>query len=132
MVEFGLASMANIYSALAAGVLLLHLIFILWVIFGALIARARPTLRWFHIACLVWGILVEVLPWPCPLTVLETWLENQAGVESYQDGFILHYLDALVYPNIPPLLLTSVGIAVCVLNLVVYARAWHSERHRSR
>jgi len=135
MVDFrgdGLVSMANIYSAVAAGVLFLHVIFILWVIFGALIARSRPTLRWFHIASLVWGILVDVLPWPCPLTLLETWLENQAGVEPYQGGFLLHYLDALVYPNISPLLLTIVGVAVCVLNLAMYARAWHAGRHRSR
>jgi len=113
--------MTDIYSALAAGVLGLHALFILWVTFGALLACSRRTLRRFHIACLVWGILVEVLPWPCPLTVLENWLESQAGVEPYRGGFLLHYLDALVYPNISPLLLTVAGVVVCVLNLALYA-----------
>lgn len=125
-----LAFMTDIYSALASSVLGLHLLFILWVIFGALVARSRPLLRWVHITCLIWGILIEVLPWPCPLTLLENWLENRAGVEPYQGGFLLHYLDSLVYPNISPALLTVVGVAVCSLNLALYARVlpWGSNR----
>jgi len=124
--------MTGLYSALAVGVLGLHLLFILWVIFGALIARSRALLRWLHIACLVWAILVEVLPWACPLTFLENWLESQAGVQPYQGGFLLHYLDALVYPNISPLLLTVVAVVICVFNLAVYGRVWLRRRRRSR
>jgi hypothetical protein len=105
---------------MAVGVLLLHLVFILWVIFGAIVARRRPLLRWLHITCLLWGILIELFPWSCPLTVLENWLEARAGVAPYQGGFLLHYLDALVYPNISPLALTIAGIVVCALNLVFY------------
>ena len=112
-------------------VLGLHALFILWVALGALVARSRPKLRRVHIACLLWGILVEVLPWPCPLTLLENWLETRAGVEPYRGGFLLHYLDALVYPNISPLLVTAVGVAVCILNLAVYARALFPRRDRS-
>jgi len=66
---------------------------------------------------------VEVLPWPCPLTVLENWLETQAGVQPYTGGFLLHYLDALVYPNISSTLLTVAGVVVCALNLAFYAGA---------
>jgi hypothetical protein len=127
-----LTSVTVVYSALAAGVLSLHVLFILWVTFGALIARSRPLLRWVHITCLIWGILIEVLPWPCPLTLLENWLENRAGVAPYQGGFLLHYLDALVYPNIPPVLLTAAGIVVCTLNLALYARTLLGGRNRSQ
>src|SRR5271166_1908020 len=90
----------NFYSALAISVLFLHALYILWVVFGALLTRSRPLLRWLHIASLLWGILTEVLPWPCPLTLLENWLEGRGGIEPYQGGFLLHYLDKLVYPNI--------------------------------
>src|SRR5438128_8169757 len=48
------------------------------------------------------GTLVEILPWTCPLTWAENFLETRAGIAPYQGGFLLHYLDALVYPNIPP------------------------------
>jgi len=52
---------SGFYSALAIAVLL-HALFILWVIFGALLTRSRPVLRWLHIGSLLWGILTEVLP----------------------------------------------------------------------
>jgi len=110
------------YSALATAVLFLHALFILWVIFGALLTRSRPILRWLHIASLIWGILTEVLPWPCPLTLLENWLEGRAGIEPYQGGFLLHYLDKLVYPDISANVLTIAGVVVCLSNLALYVR----------
>jgi hypothetical protein len=119
----------NFYSALAISVLFLHALFILWVVFGALLTRARPILRWLHIAALVWGILTELLPWPCPLTVLENWLEGKAGVEPYQGGFLLHYLDKLVYPDISSTMLTMAGVIICALNLGFYGRQiWIARR----
>ena len=69
-------------------------------VFGAVFTRSRPILRGLHIVSLIWGILTELLPWPCPLTMLENWLEQKAGVEPYQGGFLLHYMDKLVYPDI--------------------------------
>jgi hypothetical protein len=110
------------YSALAVSVLLLHALFILWVVFGALLTRSRPILRWLHIASLVWGILTELLPWPCPLTVLENLFEAKAGVEPYQGRFLIHYLDKLVYPDISATVLTVAGVVICVLNLAFYGR----------
>ena len=118
----GAAISSSFYSALAIFVLFLHALFILWVIFGAFLAHARPTLRWLHITSLVWGILTELLPWPCPLTVLETWLEAKAGIEPYQGGFLLHYLDKLVYPDISSATLTLAAVIVCGLNLAFYVR----------
>jgi hypothetical protein len=111
-----------VYSALAAVILGLHLLFILWIVFGAVVTRRRPLLRRLHLTSLAWGILIEILPWTCPLTWAENWLETQAGIAPYQGGFLLHYLDALVYPNIPPGLLTGLGVAVCAVNLGVHAR----------
>jgi len=52
----------TIYILLAALVLALHLLFIAWVVFGALLTRRRPLLRWLHLGSLVWGVLVEILP----------------------------------------------------------------------
>jgi len=112
---------ANLYTALAATALFLHALFILWVIFGALFTRQRPILRRLHIASLIWGILTQLLPWPCPLTLLENWCEAKAGVVPYQGGFLLHYLDKLVYPDISATVLTVAGVTICLLNLGFYA-----------
>ena len=119
----------NFYSALATTVLFLHGLFIFWVIFGALLVRSRPILRWLHIASLVWGILTELLPWPCPLTFLEDWLERRAGIKLYQGGFLLHYLDKLVYPNISANVLTIVAVVVCLSNLAFYGRQMWISRY---
>ena len=121
---------ANFYSGLAVCVLLLHMLFILWVVFGALLTRFRPVLRWLHIASLVWGILTELLPWPCPLTLLENWFEARAGVEPYHGGFLLHYLDKLIYPDISAIFLTIAGVLVCSANILFYAREFWTARMR--
>jgi hypothetical protein len=123
-------SVPNIYRMLAVSTLVLHGLFILWVIFGALVTRSRPLLRWLHIASLVWGILTELLPWPCPLTLLENWFETKARVEPYRGGFLLHYLDKLVYPDISATLLTVVGVLICTVNVLLYARQFRTTRMR--
>ena len=102
-------------------------------VFGAVFTRSRPILRGLHIVSLIWGILTELLPWPCPLTMLENWLEQKAGVEPYQGGFLLHYMDKLVYPDISVTVLTGAGVLVCAFNLAIYAgRAWRVSPHNQR
>jgi Protein of Unknown function (DUF2784) len=110
--------------------MVLHALFILWVIFGAAVTGRHALLRWLHIASLFWGIWIEAGPWPCPLTQLENWLELRAGVDSYTGGFLLHYLDRIVYPDIPPLWLTEPAVVVAIVNVGVYARRYHRARKR--
>jgi hypothetical protein len=63
------------------------------------------------------------------LTLLENWLEGNAGVEPAQGGFLLHYLDKLVYPDISSTMLTIAAVIICVLNLAFYGRqAWIAGR----
>jgi hypothetical protein len=119
----------KVFHLLAVGALVLHLLWIVWVAFGALRTRNRPVLRFLHIASLTYGILIETLPWPpCPLTILEQYLEVRAGVTPYQGSFLVHYLEAVIYPNIPERLLVACAVAVCVFNLSVYV-ARYRKRH---
>lgn len=105
---------------LASCVLALHLVWILWVIFGAFWSRGRPFLTGFHILSLVWGIIVELSTLPCPLTMAEQFFEQQAGTASYSGAFLMHVLDRVVYPDISESTLVVAGVAVCVANLAVY------------
>lgn len=107
-------------------VLCVHLAWIAFVIFGALFTRGRPLWTALHILALLWGIIVETGPWPCPLTLAEQYFEVRAGLAAYQGSFVLHCLDATVYPNLPALAVTLAGVAVCVFNLAVYARRLRS------
>jgi len=118
-------------EALASLVLAVHLIWILWVIFGAFCTRGHILLTVFHVLSLVWGITVELSPLPCPLTVTEQLFEQQAGVEAYRGPFLLHLLDRLIYPDVPERLLVGVGVAVCAVNLGVYIRRYWRYRSKS-
>ncbi len=100
--------------------LLIHLAWIVFVTFGAFWTRGRPVWSAIHILALLWGIVVEVSPWPCPLTLAENYFEAGPGAAPYHGGFLLHYLDAIVYPNLPDWLITAAGVAVCGFNLGVY------------
>ncbi|HWG49209.1 MAG TPA: DUF2784 domain-containing protein [Candidatus Acidoferrales bacterium] len=112
------------YAAISIIILLLHLVFILWVILGATFTGKRPRLAAIHLLSLIWGLLVEILPWTCPLTFAENWLEQRAGVTPYRGGFLLHYLDAMVYPNVPPIALTIAAVLVFAANVGIYWRRW--------
>jgi len=103
------------WGVLATVILAVHLTWIVWVIFGWLVARNRPVLRWLHFASLIYGIFIETAPWPCPLTLLEQWLESKGGAAVYREPFLIHYLEALVYPDVPERVLVSVAVAVCRL-----------------
>ncbi len=117
----------QLYRALAVAVLAFHLLWVGWVIFGTLVTRRRRALRVFHIASLVYSIFIEIAPWPpCPLTLLEQWLEARAGLTSYHGSFLLHYLDMVVYPNVPVNLLIACAVAICAFNLGIYV--WRYRR----
>ena len=111
-------------EALAVAALTLHLAWILWVIFGAQITRGRPWLGRFHILSLIYSIVIEVAVMPCPLTRLEQWSQARAGISSYEGDFLVHYLDKVIYPDIPYTLLVPAAVVVCAFNLGVYVRRW--------
>jgi len=101
-------------------VLALHLVWILFVMTGACFTGKRPKLTAFHLASLLWGIVVETGPWPCPLTLAENFLEVRAGIVPYSGSFLVHYLGLIVYPNLSVRLITTCAVAVCAANLAVY------------
>lgn len=119
-------------ALLAALILAVHLVWLALVIFGALWTRGRPVWSALHILALVWGVIVEVSPWPCPLTLAEQYFEGRFGRPLYQGGFLLHYLDAIVYPNLAVWLVTSAGVAICALNLGIYYRRFRKFRGLKR
>jgi hypothetical protein len=113
------------YQTLAVAALTAHLAWILWVLCGWLLIRNRPLLRRVHILSLIYSILIETLPLPCPLTLAEQWLQGRSGMHPYQQPFLVHYLNALIYPDLPAMLLTASAGTVCGLLLGLHAlRYW--------
>lgn len=116
---------------LADAVVLLHLGFILFVACGGFLALRWPKAAWVHVPAAVWGALVELAGWVCPLTPLENRLRLAAGGNAYASGFIDRYIVPVVYPaGLDRELQVALGLAVIVGNLAVYG--WLLLRTRRR
>lgn len=116
------------YDVMAGVVLAVHLVWILWVMFGALFTRQRPLLSGFHVVSLAYGVVIEVGPWPCPLTLAEQWLQSMHGTTPYTESFLVHYLCVLVYPDVSETVLVWGAVAVAALNVSVYGRRFWRKR----
>jgi hypothetical protein len=86
------------YRFLADLVLATHLVFVLFVLGGALLMLRWRSLVWLHVPALLWAILLKTRDLTCPLTPLEKWLRARAGETVYKTGFIDHYLLPLLQP----------------------------------
>lgn len=118
-----------IFQLLADLVVVVHLIFIVFVILGGLIALWWQPVIWLHLPVLLWGILIEIFGWVCPLTPLENTLRNMAGETSYRGGFIAHYIEPVIYPaGLTPGRQILLGIALIAFNAVVYFYIWRQHQ----
>jgi hypothetical protein len=118
-----------VYELLAAGVLAVHLGFILFVVAGAALVARRRRLLPFHLAAVAWGVAVEVAGAACPLTALENRLRLLAGTAGYAGGFVDHYLVALVYPaGLTRGMQALLAASVLAVNAVLYARILRRRR----
>ena len=108
---------------LAAGIILIiHFLFILFVIFGALLFFVVKKIVFIHIPAIIWGTYIELTNSICPLTYLENWFLHKANLTTYSEGFIQNYLVPIVYPvSLTKDLQIFLGIGLIVINIVIYA-----------
>lgn len=111
-----------LYRLLADLVLVVHLLFIAFVVAGGFAAIRWPRLAWAHVPCFVWGALIEFAGWICPLTPLEVRLRIASGQAGYSGGFIERYLLPIIYPGaLNREIQIWLGLSVLALNGVAYA-----------
>ncbi len=119
-----------VYGLLGDLIVVLHLSFVLFVLFGGLVAFWKPRIVWLHLPALAWGTAVEFSGWICPLTPLEQRLRSKAGTPAYDSDFIGQYVFPLLYPTT----LTSdvqfiMGLIVVVVNGTIYGwLLWSTRR----
>jgi hypothetical protein len=110
-----------IYRLTADFVVLLHLAFILFVALGGLSILKYPRCAFLHIPALIWGVLISLFDWVCPLTPLENWLRERSGVVGYDTSLIEHYILPIIYPGeLTRRIQIFLGLSVLVINLGVY------------
>lgn len=112
-----------LYRIAADGLVLLHLLFILFVLFGGLLVLKWRHLIGWHLPAAAWGVIVEVFHLSCPLTYWENLMRHAAGQTGYGDGFIEHYVWPIIYPaGLTPAIQLVLGSVVLVINAAVYVR----------
>ncbi len=87
-----LESEVIMYRLLANLTALLHAGFVLFVIAGGLLGYRWPAVLWWHGPVAVYGVLIMVFHWRCPLTDLEIDLRRAAGETVTWDGFLERYV----------------------------------------
>lgn len=119
------------YRLLADAVLLLHFGVVVFVVAG-LAAIVFGNLRgwrwvnglWFrlaHLAAIGVVVVQSMLGRLCPLTVLESWLREQAGGAAYDRSFVEHWVQRVLFHEAPFWVFT---VAYSVFGLLVLAAWW--------
>lgn len=110
-------------------VLILHLLFIIFVILGGFTVLLWQRMIWIHIPCVIWGVLLEINSWICPLTYIENYFRRSAGEDSYSIDFIQQYLVPIVYPRgLEPDYQIILGILLVLINIIIYLFIWYQSR----
>jgi len=111
-----------IYHVTANLLVMIHLVFIVFVIAGGFIVLIWPWVILLHIPAVIWGGIVELKGWICVLTPWENNLRRLAGQEGYPGGFIEHYIVSLIYPaELTRDAQIVMGVIVIIINLCVYS-----------
>lgn len=110
----------------ADAMLLLHVLFVVFVVFGLALVFVGKVLGWswirnpwfrlFHLLAIGVVVVQSWLDVICPLTTIEMALRARAGEATYSGSFISHWLDTILYYQFPPwvfiLCYTMFGAAV--------------------
>ena len=109
------------YEFLATLTLIIHFLFIIFVIFGGLLFFIKPWILFFHIPAFIYGVYVELTQSICPLTYLENYFLTKANLASYSTSFIQNYLYAIIYPiNLTKEIQINLAIALLIINGIIY------------
>ena len=101
----------KLHAVAADLVLLIHSLFVLFVVFGLLLVVVGGvrgwtwvTNPWFRVVHLAAIVIVVLQAWAgrvCPLTIWEVELRSLGGQESYPSTFMGYWLERLLYYDAP-------------------------------
>jgi hypothetical protein len=113
-------------------VVLLHFLFVLFVVLGGILVLRWPKLAYVHLPVALYGGLIEFVGWVCPLTPLEKRLRESAGLQGYEGGFVEHYILPVMYPaGLTRGVQLALGALVILINLAIYAVVVRQRSSRS-
>jgi uncharacterized protein DUF2784 len=120
------------YRILVDATAFAHFAFVLFVAFGGLLVLRWRWVAWMHLPAAIWGALIEITNWNCPLTAYENTFRIRAGMQGYAEGFIAHHIYALIYPaGLTRGIQLAIAVFVFAINTAVYAKVFPIRIRRS-
>ena len=109
-----------------------HLAWILFLIFGALVGRFVLWVKWIHVGGVVFSIFLQIFSWFCPLTHLEIWLRSRHDPSlTYEGSFIARYAEQLVYLDISRTAVLTGTLGVIIFSAWLYWKPYDSRFKQS-
>ena len=109
------------YKILADLVVILHFLWILFLVFGALWGAKMMAVRILHVSGLVFALIIQAFDWYCPLTHLEVWLRSMHDPALvYSGSFIIRYIERIVYVEVPRMVIIISTIFITGFNIWIY------------
>ena len=101
--------------------IIIHFSFIVFVVLGSILCFFKTKLIVFHLLSVAWGVYIQLYSKVCPLTYLENWFLQKAGLKSYNEGFISKYIFNIVYPSgITQQIQLYLGLGLIFINIIMY------------
>ncbi|MBW2019380.1 MAG: DUF2784 domain-containing protein [Deltaproteobacteria bacterium] len=111
-----------VFKLLNDFVILLHLLWIVFILFGFLVALKYFKASFIHMAGLAFTLVLNLGGWYCPLTYLENYLYGLCDPQlSYGGSFLTNNLQKLIYLEVDEAYLRMGAVAWVGLNMGAYA-----------
>jgi hypothetical protein len=112
-----------VFSILADIVVFIHLLWIVFLIIGAIPGVRYQAVKFIHLGGLAFSVIIQIVGWYCPLTHLEIWLRMRHDpMLSYTGSFISHYIERIVYLEVSRLTVFGITVLLVVFNVFIYGR----------
>jgi hypothetical protein len=109
------------YKIAADFVVLLHFLWIVFLIVGAFIGRRYKWAKILHITGMGLAMFLQLAGWYCPLTYLEISLRRMHDPsQAYTGSFIINYLQKIVYLQVPAKAILIATIFLVLMSAWIY------------
>ena len=109
------------YEVAAQITIFIHFLFILYVVLGSILCFFKTKLIILHLFSVAWGVYIELSSNLCPLTYLENWFLQKAGLSAYTEGFISKYVFKIVYPiGLTEQIQLYLALGLIFINIILY------------
>lgn len=101
-------------------VVVIHFFYILFLVLGPLLSLRWPRIRKIHLAAIGLAVLIQGFAFLCPLTALEIWLRGGWAARGGEPGFIVRYIEPIVYPGFSQATITTLTFLLAVVTVLLY------------